>query len=83
MKLDMLNDLHSKETIARWMDQVEQRRWIDLVADLLQNHYDPAYRRATLKNFAHLHDAFVLRPEKLDFASLGQMAALLVSGEQA
>jgi tRNA 2-selenouridine synthase len=81
-KLDCLAGLHSKDTLARWMGLVEHRRWDELVADLLQNHYDPAYHRATLKNFEHLANAQVLMPAKLDAASLGQMAAQLIAGEQ-
>ena len=80
-KLACLAGLHSKETIVRWMGEVDERQWDVLVADLLQNHYDPAYRRATLKNFTDLPGAQVLRPEKLDFTSLRQMAALLISSE--
>ena len=72
-KLDCLAGLHSKETLARWMRQVEEQRWDELVADLLANHYDPAYHRATLKNFAHLADALVLKPSKLDRAALERM----------
>ena len=82
-KLECLAGLHSKETIARWMNQVEQGQWEGLVADLLANHYDPAYRRATLKNFEQLAQARVLTPAKLDAASLAQMAAQLVAEAQA
>jgi tRNA 2-selenouridine synthase len=81
-KLDCLAGLHSKDTLARWMSQVERGCWDELVADLLENHYDPAYRRATLKNFALLESAQVLRPAKLDLASLQQMAEQLVAGEK-
>ena len=81
-KLDCLAGLHSKDTLARWMSQVEHQQWDELVADLLANHYDPAYRRATLKNFEHLAEAQVLRPAKLDFASLKQMAAQLIADAQ-
>lgn len=80
-KLDCLASLHSKDTLARWMQQVDQRRWNDLVADLLEHHYDPAYRRATLRNFEHLATARVLRPAKLDAASLAQLAAQLLAGK--
>ncbi len=82
-KLDCLAGLHCKDTLARWMGLVEQQQWDELVADLLQNHYDPAYRRATLKNFAHLANARVLRPSKLDPASLARMAAQLLAEAQA
>jgi len=79
-KLACLAGLHDKDTLARWMSQVERRQWDELVADLLDNHYDPAYRHATLKNFEHLARAQVLRPAKLDAATLAQMAAQLIAG---
>lgn len=78
-KLTALTGLHSKETIARWAEQIERKQWSELVADLLQNHYDPAYRRATLKNFALLAQAQVLRPAKLDFRTLQILAAQLIA----
>jgi len=82
-KLACLAGLHSKDTLARWMNQVERGQWDELVADLLQNHYDPAYRRATLRNFEQLAHAQMLRPAKLDAAALAQMAAQLIAQEQA
>ena len=82
-KLACLTGLHSKDTIARWMGQIEQAQWRELVADLLENHYDPAYRRATLKNFEHLGQAQVLVPQKLDLESLDKMAAQLLTGQDA
>jgi len=78
-KLDCLASLHSKDTVARWKGQIERAQWSELVADLLENHYDPAYRRATLKNFEYLAEAQTLRPETLDAASLAQMAAQLMA----
>jgi tRNA 2-selenouridine synthase len=81
-KLDCLAGLHSKSTLAHWMDLLERRQWEELVADLLANHYDPAYRRATLKNFAQLAEAQALRPTKLDLASLERMSAQLITGAE-
>ena len=82
-RLRSLAALQGSETIARWMQQVEEQRWSELVADLLVNHYDPAYRRATLKNFVQLGAAQVLRASKLDAASLKRMAAQLIAEAQA
>ena len=76
-KLACLTGLHSKDTIVRWTAQVERGQWQELVADLLQSHYDPAYRRATLKNFERLAEAPVFRPQQLDAAALAQIAAQL------
>ncbi len=81
-RLSSLSALQGGETIARWLHQVEEQRWDELVADLLENHYDPAYRRATLKNFSRLGGAQVLRPPKLDAAALKRMAAQLMTGAQ-
>ena len=81
-KLACLTGLHSKDTIGRWVALIERGQWHELVADLLENHYDPAYRRATLKNFEQLAKAQVLRPATLDAASLAKMAAQLNAGVQ-
>ena len=78
-KLACLAGLHSKETISRWLQQVDEQRWHELVADLLEHHYDPAYRRATKKNFSHLSEARVLRPAKLDSGSLERIAIDLIA----
>ena len=80
-KLACLTGLHSKETIARWVAQIDHAQWRELVADLLCVHYDPAYRRATLKNFERLAEAQVLRPAKLDAAELERMAAQLIAAQ--
>ena len=79
-KLAWLTGLHSKDTVARWTQHIERGQWKELVADLLENHYDPAYRRATLKNFEHLATAQVLRPARLDAATLERLAAQLIAG---
>ena len=78
-KLDCLAGLQSKETLARWAVQIEAARWDELVTDLLQNHYDPAYRRATRKNFARFAEAHVLTPARLDRATLQGLAAELLA----
>ena len=81
-RLRNLTALQGRETIARWTQLVEEQLWNELVADLLENHYDPAYRRAALKNFSRLGSALVLRPSKLDAAALKRMAAQLIAEAQ-
>jgi tRNA 2-selenouridine synthase len=79
-KLDILKPLHSGETLARWNAAIDRQDWPALVADLLEHHYDPAYRRATRKNFPQLAQAQVLAPDKLDDAALRELAARLIAG---
>lgn len=38
---------HSRETLAGWITAARQGRLSDLVADLMLQHYDPAYRRGS------------------------------------
>jgi tRNA 2-selenouridine synthase len=79
-KLTKLKGLHGGDTLERWFRLIDDRHWNELVADLLENHYDPAYRRATLKNFLRLPGAISFRPEKLDGDSLKSIAAQVISG---
>jgi tRNA 2-selenouridine synthase len=50
-KLECLKDLHGAERIEAWKSQVAASQWRTLVLDLLENHYDPAYRRSMFKNY--------------------------------
>lgn len=50
-KLDLLRDLHGAERIEQWKAHLSARRWQPLVRDLLESHYDPAYRRSLFRNY--------------------------------
>lgn len=51
-QLDRLVALRGRDTVADWQDQARAGQWDSLVADLLERHYDPAYRRSLANNFA-------------------------------
>jgi len=53
-QLDCLATLHGVETIARWKQLARERAADALVEELLVRHYDPAYRRSTLKHYPAL-----------------------------
>jgi tRNA 2-selenouridine synthase len=76
-KLDQLAPLHSRQTIAHWRQLVANREWRQLVAELLELHYDPAYNRSTHSNFASFGQAVELQLPGLDSACLGQAACRL------
>ena len=50
-KLDCLKSLHGTERIDGWKSLLERGEWNALVGDLLENHYDPAYRRSLFRNY--------------------------------
>jgi tRNA 2-selenouridine synthase len=77
-QLDCLMPLHGRAVIEAWKALAGQRAWRELVARLLEEHYDPAYRRSSLRNFARLAEAEVLQvsaPEDAVFARLARALA--------
>jgi tRNA 2-selenouridine synthase len=65
-QLDCLTALHGREEIAAWKALAAQGAWRDFVARLLMQHYDPAYRRSSLKNFTRLPEAQTVPVESAD-----------------
>jgi len=59
-KLACLEPLHGRERIARWNELAQSGSWRGLVTDLLESHYDPAYRRSMLRNYAGAAEAAVV-----------------------
>jgi tRNA 2-selenouridine synthase len=78
-QLDCLVALHGREVVARWKAAADRGDWATLVADLLENHYDPAYRRSTHKNYARLAAAPVLRPRDLLPPAIAALATELAA----
>lgn len=56
-QLDLLIPLHGKEKIARWHQLALSGQMTELVAKLLEHHYDPAYQQSVKRNFQHLSEA--------------------------
>jgi tRNA 2-selenouridine synthase len=50
-KLELLRDLHGAGRIELWRTHLALGQWQPLVRDLLESHYDPAYRRSLLRNY--------------------------------
>jgi tRNA 2-selenouridine synthase len=78
-RLECLTSLYGHEVIKRWLALVDERSWDALVADLLVNHYDPAYRRSTLRNYPDLEDARVLTLERLSAETIDAAASDLTA----
>jgi tRNA 2-selenouridine synthase len=78
-QLDCLTALHGREVIDRWRAAADRGEWEALVTDLLANHYDPAYRRSTHKNYARLAEAPVLQPRDLAPPAIAALAIELAA----
>jgi tRNA 2-selenouridine synthase len=51
-QLDCLTALQGREKVQRWQGMAVDGRWDELIAELLVDHYDPAYRRSLARNYA-------------------------------
>jgi tRNA 2-selenouridine synthase len=76
-QLNCLVALHGREVIARWEAAADRGDWQALVTDLLESHYDPAYRKSTDRNYARLAGALVLRPADLSPVMIAGLATEL------
>ena len=65
-QLDCLVALHGRERIAEWKALAARGEWLAFVQRLLVEHYDPAYRRSSLKNFVRLPRARRIRIAGMD-----------------
>ena len=76
--LDCLAVLHGRERIGEWKALAGAGDWSALVERLLEDHYDPAYRRSAPTNFPRLAEANVLRLDSAGDAAFALLAAALV-----
>jgi tRNA 2-selenouridine synthase len=60
VQLDCLAGLHGRDKVGEWKSLAAAGEWKALVARLLEEHYDPAYRRSAAHNFPRLAEAEVI-----------------------
>lgn len=81
MRLDCLKGLYGNETILRWKNLADSGGWDELVTELLEKHYDPAYAKSTLKHYPSYPLASVLRPENSRSEAFVELATRMLAGE--
>jgi tRNA 2-selenouridine synthase len=77
--LQGLAGLHSRETLQDWNARVDTGCWPELVADLLDKHYDPQYRRSQDRHYANLGAPEVFSAPSLDPQTVEKLAAAIVA----
>lgn len=73
-KLDCLKSLHPITQIDSWKRLAHNAKWDDFVADMLANHYDPAYERSMFTNYVNARNAVAL--QAIDISSNGFMSLI-------
>ncbi len=79
-QLSHLIALHGHEKIKAWRTMAEAGQIARLVAELLREHYDPAYLRSIEKNFSGYARAQALVLEDISSAAFSRAARQLHDG---
>jgi tRNA 2-selenouridine synthase len=77
-QLDCLVGLHGREKVGEWKALGAAGAWPELVARLLEEHYDPAYRRSAPNNFPRLADAPRVRVDSAALSAFEDAARSIV-----
>lgn len=78
-RLEMLMPLFGREVTGRWKAAADAGEWAIFVTDLLESHYDPAYRRSMSRNFARLAQAQVVATDDLSPVGIDAIARTIAS----
>jgi tRNA 2-selenouridine synthase len=77
-QLDCLVALHGREKIAEWKALGARGDYREGVRRLLVEHYDPAYKRSSHRNFVRLPDARPLRIASAEESAFAEAADALL-----
>lgn len=77
-RLGFLTSLHGRKVIDDWGALVDQGDWQTLVQQLLENHYDIAYRKSMTNTYPALAEAQILETEVLDQNCFNHWASELI-----
>jgi len=80
-QLDCLKGLYGEKTIDDWKRAASRGDWQELIGSLLEDHYDPAYRKSALRNFAQLPQAARLTLAAPTDAAFAALARELIEAE--
>jgi tRNA 2-selenouridine synthase len=78
-QLDCLLELQGRERILSWQAQAKQGDWDRLVAELLEQHYDPAYARSLGRNYAQASDGPIYTLASAEQAAFNRLARSILA----
>ncbi len=77
-RLDSLREIRGHAVINAWVQLARTGQWPQLVAELLEQHYDPIYLRSMARNFSRYGAALPLTLELGDQPTLSRAARELL-----
>jgi tRNA 2-selenouridine synthase len=81
-QLACLTGIHGRETVSGWTSKVHAGAWDEFIEDVLSRHYDPAYRRSTIRHYAGLSSAARLAVAGPGDAEFRRLAQQCIAAEQ-
>ncbi|MDQ2964176.1 MAG: tRNA 2-selenouridine(34) synthase MnmH [Pseudomonadota bacterium] len=72
--LEPLVELHGKAMMARWGAMAAGADWDQLVAELLETHYDPMYTRSLARNFPSSRESLMIEARDVSAAAFATLA---------
>lgn len=77
-RLLRLRDMHSGETMQRWLSLIANGEFARLAGELLEQHYDPLYLRSQSQQFNQFEKAPVFTAMALDPPHLQKLASAIL-----
>ena len=82
-RLDTLRSVQSRETLGRWQQLIDDQQWPTLVRELLEQHYDPLYRRSQNTNFSGMDTLQNFMTDDLTPAGIARLASAIAQSRTA
>jgi tRNA 2-selenouridine synthase len=80
LQLQTLREARGADTVARWQQGLAQGAVQDVVAQLLEEHYDPTYLRSMQRNYRQFDQAVEIALASGDDADLADVVRALGAG---
>ena len=78
-KLGCLNRIVSKETLARWQEYAAAHELPALFTELVDQHYDPLYKRSQNSNYVRFGGAIHVRADNLSPTGISAIAEAILA----
>lgn len=79
-QLSFIKEILGAQVLEGWKELVQEQKWDQFIAELLQKHYDPLYQKSH-QNFDQSTSAVKIVDVQLNQKYLGKLAEKLISAE--
>ena len=77
-RLSALVEIRSRAVVEHWQAQARSGQFAEVVLELLQQHYDPAYLQSMQRNFVQFSQAGQLTPTDRSAQAMNTLASRML-----